>query len=263
MARSWVLAAVVVVGLSGFAAAAPLPAKADDSAVGKARQALDRKVSVSAENKSLVEVVEMLKESAKCELTLDTAALQQYGVDVNSPVVKCEVKDVKLRDALTKALAQHNLRCGPTAAGLLVTTEDALVRKQLRHRLDVDAADRPLGEVVKGLADASGAKVVFDPRPGKKLLDAPVTLKLEDVSVETAVRLAAEIGGGGVVRMDEVLFVTTLERAEKLQNESNRPLGPSNPNPLYPAVPVPFEGPALPPIGPPPVVDPVPANPGK
>ena len=264
MTRAWLVAAAVG-WLAGAAGAAPVPAaRADESACGKARAALDRKVTLSAEGKSLTELVELLRDEAKADITLDTATLQQFGIDVTTPVLKVEAKGVKLREVLKTALAAQNLRCGATADGLVISTDDGLLGRQLRHRIDVDAADRPLGDLLKGMAEQSGANVVFDSRGGKKLLDAPVTLKADDVPVETAVRLAAEVGGYGAVRMGNVLFVTTAERADKLAAVADKPVGPANPNPVFP---VPVEGVNPPPLPPAPggaipaVPEPLPAKP--
>lgn len=229
-----ILTAVLVGCLAGVASAAPAPAKADDSPATKARQTLDKKVSLKAEGKTLAEVVEQLREEAKVDVTIDSAALQQFGIDVNTPAVNCDLKDAKVRDVLKAVLSKYNLRCGVTAGGLLISTEDGLITKQLRHRVDVDATDRPLGDLLKSLADQSGANVVFDSRPGKKLTDAPITLKADDVPVETAVRLSAEVGGYSVVRMGNVLFVTTAERADKMRPDTDRPLAPANPFPVFP-----------------------------
>ncbi len=233
-----ILSAVLVGCLAGLASAAPVPTKADTTPAGKARQALEKKISLKAENKSLTEVVEMLREEAKVEVTLDTPAFQQFGIDVNTPAVNCDLKDAKVRDVMKAVLAKYNLRCGVTGDGLVVSTEDGLIAKQLRHRVDLDVTDRPLGEVLKGLADQTGANVVLDSRPGKKLTDAPVTLKADDVPAETAVRLAAEIGGYSVVRMGNVLFVTTTERADKLRPDADKPVAPATPLPLFPTDPL-------------------------
>lgn len=229
-----ILSAVLVGCLAGVAVAAPVPAKADDPPAAKARQTLDKKVTLKLEGAPLGEAVDQLRQEAKVDLALDMPALQQFGVDINVSAVSCDLKDIKLRDALKKVLAPYNLRCGPTAEGLVISTEEGLIGKQLRHRVDVDAADRPLGEVLKTLADQSGANVVLDSRPGKKLTDAAVTLKADDVPVETAVRLAAEIGGYSVVRMGNVLFVTTAERADKLRPDADKPVAPATPLPVVP-----------------------------
>ena len=62
----------------------------------------------------------------------------------------------------------------------------------------------------------------------KEKANAAVTLKLEDVPLETAVRLMAEVADLGAVRMNNVLFVTTPERAEKLRPNADGPTQPGN-----------------------------------
>ena len=47
-----------------------------------------------------------------------------------------------------------------------------------------------------------------------------MTLQLEDVPLETAVRLLARLAGLKPVRLDNVLFVTTEERADKLRPDA-------------------------------------------
>lgn len=229
-----ILTAVLVGCLAGVASAAPVPAKADTSPAATARQTLEKKISLKAEGKTLAEVVEMLREEAKVDVAIDGPGLQQFGIDVNTPAVNCDLKDAKVRDVLKAVLAKYNLRCGVTANGLLVSTEDGLITKQLRHRVDVDATERGLGDLLKSLADQTGANVVLDSRPGKKLTDAPITLKADDLPLETAVRLAAEVGGYSVVRMGGVLFVTTADRAEKMRPDADRPVAPASPFPVFP-----------------------------
>lgn len=253
MSHPWkvALSAVLVGCLAGVLSAAPVPTKsADASPAAVARQTLDKKITLKAENKSLTEVVEMLREEAKVEVTLDTTALQQFGIDVNTPAVNCDLKDAKVRDAMKAVLGKYNLRCGVTADGLAVSTEEGLIARQLRHHVDVDATDQKLGELLKSMADQSGANVVFDTRPGKKMTDAAVTLKADDVPVETAVRLAAEIAGYSVVRMGNVLFVTTEERAVKLAAVADKPVAPTGPNAVLPVDPLVIP----PPVAPPPMV---------
>lgn len=231
--RRWNVAAVAALFALAPAAAAPVPAAkpAGESVAAKARAALDKPVTARAEAKSFLEAVDLLKEATKAEITLDTGALQMMGMDLNSPLVKFELKDVKLKDALKTAFGPFNLRCGVTATGILVSTEEGLIARQLRERVSVEADGKPLADVLKRLAEETGANVVIDPR-AKKLTEEKVTLKLDDVPLEAAVRLSAEVAGAGVVRMSNVLFVTTEARADKLRLDADRPVGPSPANPF-------------------------------
>ena len=72
-----------------------------------------------------------------------------------------------------------------------------------------------------------------------------MTLKLDDVPLESAVRLMAEVADLSVVRMSNVLFVTTPERAEKLRPTADAPTQPNT----VPAVPFPIGLPGIGGIG--------------
>jgi len=144
-------------------------------------------------------------------VTLDPA-MMQFGIDPNVPSVNVTQKQVKLRDGLKAVLAPHNLRFGLVKEGVFISTEDGVTARQLRQRVTIDCDGSALANCVKQLAADTGANLVLDPRL-KDRASAPVTLKLEDVPLETTVRLLAEVADLRAVRMSNVLFVTTPERA--------------------------------------------------
>jgi len=76
-----------------------------------------------------------------------------------------------------------------------------------------------LPAALKQLAKSTNTNLVLDPRVGKEAKTAALTLQLEDVPLETAVRLMAEVAGLKSVRVGNVLFVTTEARADKLRSE--------------------------------------------
>lgn len=159
--------------------------------------------------------------------------IYQFGLDPNMPSVNVALKQVKLKDGLRQALAPFNLKCGLTKDGLYISTEEGLTTKQLRQRVSVDCDGTSFGAAVKQLATDCGANIVIDPRLADKA-NKPVTLKLEDVPLETAIRLLAEVADLGAVRMSNVLFITTAERAEKLRPSADGPTQPSPGNPVFP-----------------------------
>jgi type II secretory pathway component GspD/PulD (secretin) len=221
--------------VSAQAIAAPLPAtKGEGDPIAKARAALANRVTIKAENKTLAEVIELFKEIGKAEIQLDTGTIQMMGLDVNTPMMTFEVKDMPLKDAVPKAFAALNLRCGVTAQGIIVSSDEGITVRQLRQRVNLDAENKILTDVFKGLSNETGANVVVDPRIAKKVSDEKITLKLEDVPLETAVRLAADVGGFSVIRMSNVLFVTSDARAEKLRPDADKPVPPSPANPFFP-----------------------------
>ena len=66
--------------------------------------------------------------------------------------------------------------------------------------------------------------------------DEKVTLNMDNVPLEAAVRLTAEVAGASVVRMSNVLFITTEARADKLRPDADRPFGPVPLNPFFPGI---------------------------
>jgi hypothetical protein len=224
-------------------AAAPAPGAPAKTAspMDAARKALDEVVEVNYQNKSLNDIVADLKDRSKLIATIDPTIFQ-FGLDPNTPSVTVELKNVKLKDGLRQALAPLNLKCGLTKDGLFISTEDGLTTKQLRQRVSVDCDGIGFAAAVKQLAVETGANLVIDPRLKDKA-NAAVTLKLDDVPLESAVRLLAEVADLGTVRMSNVLFVTTAERAEKLRPSSD---GPTQPAPASPGVFGPGEGRLIP-----------------
>ncbi len=215
-------------------AAAPTPAVPGKNAspMDAARKALDEVGDMNYQGKSLNEVIGDLKDKAKVDVTLDPS-VYQFGLDPNQPNVTVALKGVKLKDGLRQALAPFNLKCGLTKDGIYISTEEGLTTKQLRQRVSVDCDGTAFAAAVKQLAADCGANVVLDPRLKEKA-NAAVTLKLDDVPLETAVRLLAEVADLGTVRMSNVLFVTTAERAEKLRPSSDGPTQPANGGQVFP-----------------------------
>ncbi len=265
--------------------AAPTPAAPakTTSPMDAARKALDEVGDMNYQGKSLNEVIGDLKDRAKISVTIDPA-VYQFGLDPNQPTVTVTLKEVKLKDGLQQALAPFNLKCGLTRDGLYISTEEGLITKQFRQRVNVNCDGIAFGAAVKQLSADCGANIVIDPRLKDKA-NAAVTLKLDDVPLETAIRLMAEVADLGAVRMSNVLFVTTTERADKLRPNADGPTQPAPGNPVFPfpagggPVPLPAVGgaagapgvllPANPvvapdlPVAPPPAPEKQPPAPGK
>ncbi len=227
-------AAAVFAATPAVATAAPAPAAPAKSAspMDSARKALDEVGDMNYQGKSLNELITDLKDKSKLTVTIDPM-VYQFGLDPNQPTVTVNLKQVKLKDGLRQALAPFNLKCGLTKDGLYISTEEGLTTKQLRQRVSVDCDGTAFAAAVKQLAADTGANVVIDPRLKDKA-NAAVTLKLEDVPLETAVRLLAEVADLGAVRMSNVLFVTTADRAEKLRPSSDGPTQPAPGSPVFP-----------------------------
>lgn len=258
------LFAVAVLAVTPVAAeaAAPVPAAPakTDNPMAAARKALDEVGDMNYQGRTLNDVINDLKEKSKVPVILDNT-VYQFGLDPNQPVVTVNLKQVKLKDGLKAVLAPYNLKYGLTQDGLFISTEEGVITKQLRQRVSVDCDGTEFATAAKQLAADTGANVVVDPRLGDKAKKA-VTLKLDDVPLETAVRLLAEVADLRAVRMSNVLFVTTPEKAKVLREDADGPTSPSPANPFFP-----LGGGLVPPIGiggpgvAVPVIDPAPANP--
>ena len=249
LTRYHLFVAVIFAASPALVQAAPVPATPakPPTPMDNARKALDEVGDMTYQGKSINEVVADLKAKTKLAVAVDPAVFQ-FGLDPNQPAITVNAKQVKLKDGLRKALAPFNLKCGLTKDGLFISTDEGLTAKQLRQRVSVDCDGTAFGAAVKQLAADTGANVVIDPRLKDKA-NAAVTLKLEDVPLETAVRLLAEVADLGTVRMNNVLFVTTLERAEKLRPSADGPTKTGQGGPVFPLPngnldrPVPFPGP--------------------
>ena len=91
-----------------------------------------------------------------------------------------------------------------------------------------ELSDKELLEQFRNEASRNYAfNLVIDPKIAKESQHA-VSLTLDGASLETSVRLLAEMAGVKAVRLDNVMFVTTEERAEKLRKEEKD----LQPNPL-------------------------------
>src|SRR5262249_13800110 len=74
-------------------------------------------------------------------------------------------------------------------------------------------------QAIKKLAAETGTNLLIDTRVMKEAQTA-VTLQLEDVPLETAVRLMAEMVGLKPVRVGNVLFVTSKATAQEMRQDN-------------------------------------------
>jgi RNA polymerase sigma factor (sigma-70 family) len=89
----------------------------------------------------------------------------------------------------------------------------------------------PIDEALKEIATSTGYNIVVDSRKGDKEKGPRVTADLNNVPVDTAVRILADMADMGVAHLDNVLYVTTKENAEKLQKGKDKLKVPEAPKP--------------------------------
>ena len=228
------LFAIAVFAAPTAAQAAPVPAvpaKADNP-MAVVRKALEEVGDMTYQARTLLDVVNDIKEKSKLPVILDSS-LANAGLDVNQPTVTVNLKQVKLKDGLKAVLEPYNLKFGLTRDGLFISNEEGVTTRQLRQRVSVDCDGTEFATAIKQLAADTGANVVVDPRLADKARKA-VTLKLEDVPLETAVRLLAEVADLRAVRMNNVLFITTSEKAKTLREDADGPTTPTPVNQVFP-----------------------------
>lgn len=215
--------------------AAPLPAEHNPWQANKAKVGLAKVIDFEIENQSMVDLARYVKETGGVEVVVDTQLLLIAGIDPNSPVVTVNRKKTKLGDGLAEALAPLNLRYGVVGSRILISTDEGITQKQMGYRLPVAFSNKPLAAALNHLAVESGATILLDPRL-KKAGEETVSLDLENVRLETAVRLTAELAGLRAVRLGNVLFVTDTARGKVLREDADGPAAPVQASP--PAAPL-------------------------
>jgi len=217
---TYCLVANLALTTSLVAAPGPKTDPKPELAAGEAiRKALDSSGNFDFTGVNLAGVMNTLSEQYKINIVVDRMIIQQMGLEPEIMNVEVKMKEGKLRAALRAIVGQYNLTFAVVGDSLLITTEEIAVYRQLKQRINVDFDNVPLGKAVKELAARYGVNVVVDPRAVKsKAADNPVTLKVDDVPFEAAIRLLCEMADLKPARMGNVIFVTTEARADKLKD---------------------------------------------
>jgi hypothetical protein len=255
-ARGKVLAALLALGMAG-----PAPEEKKDTAAEKRppeehlllRLREKRKWGGAEQDKTttLRDVLEQLKKTWDFTYDADERAFMTDGLTtfpvLETPVVENGGIDggkVTLAMALKRVLARVPAGSGATflvrKQAIEITTVAAVRRElgvpadeQLPPLVLFESLDRvPLDRALDRLAEAAGATVVLDARVRGKEGKAEVTARLNNVPIDTAVRLVADMAGLSVVRLDNVLYVTSRKGARRLREERwRRPPAPLPPPP--------------------------------
>jgi hypothetical protein len=199
----------------------------DEPAAERIKKALDKVMDLDIENQSLQMAFAQLKEQTKVNFVLDATMAGMMGIDVNNTPVNLKAPKKKLRASLRTLLAPYNLTFGIVGDTVLISTEDVVIYRQLKQKVNLDLDKAVFATALKQLARESGVNMLVDSRVQKES-QSTVTLQLEDVPLDTAVRLLSEMAGLKPVRLGNVLFVTTKASAHELRAEAE--LAP-NPQP--------------------------------
>ncbi|MBI1833095.1 MAG: hypothetical protein HYR84_16770 [Planctomycetes bacterium] len=219
------------------------------TAAEKLRASLDKTVTFDYTGQSLTDVLNHFRDKTGIAINVDPIAMMQMGVNDGGGIpggvipgvpmaqgqqVQLKATNEKAGQVLRRLLNAHQLAYILFEDAVLITTEDAALVRQMRQRVTVDLEDVPFSKAVRNLARTHGINLVIDPKVAKQA-DAPVSLQLDNTGIETTVRLLAELANLKAVRMGNVLFVTSEEKAKKIREEEPNQLDNLNPNnPLVP-----------------------------
>jgi type II secretory pathway component HofQ len=256
---------LLFLSLAAVAQAAPgkLPADAEkkpESVPGsaeKTRKALDQTFNLEIAEQPLAQALQQLRDQTKVNFILDRATVEAMGVAPDEANVSVKAQNIKLRAGLRMLLGQFNLGYVVLGDTVVITSHEMAIHRQMHQRISVDLDAVPLHTALKNLSKETATNLVLDPSVAKEGQTA-LTLQLDDVPLETAVRLMAEMGGLKTVRLGNVLFVTTKAKAVEMRADPDLSPPPS-------PTPQPMPGMGIAPGGFP-VVPPVPpkvAPPGK
>jgi hypothetical protein len=208
--------------------------KSTPSTPDKIRQGLDKVITMDYTGQSLNDVLNHFRDRTSLNITIDQMTILSMGMNPDDNIGQIQVKatNEKAGQALRKFLNNYRLCYIIFEDSVLVTTEEMAVIRQLRQRVSVDLDEVPFKKAVRDLAKSHGINLVIDPKVAKQS-EAPVSLTLENAGIETTVRLLAELASLKAVRMGNVMFVTTEDKAKKIRDEEQHMFD----NPLNPNVP--------------------------
>jgi hypothetical protein len=201
-----------------------------DSPSEKIKKALDQTISLDITEQPLHLAINQLREQTKINFVLDRFTIQQMGIDPESAQVTVKLKDVKARTALRMILNSYNLSFAIIGDTVLISTDDMAMFRQMRQRVNLDVDKVEIAKAIKQLARDTATNLIIDNRAAKEAQTA-VTLQMDDVPLETAVRLMAEMAGLKPVRVGNVLFVTTKANANEMRQDPDLAPNPQPGNP--------------------------------
>jgi len=243
------LAGLALIGLVGidYAWTAPVPsdpAQKTLTSAEKIRKDLDQVVSVEIVEQPLPLAIEYLRDKTKINFVLDRLTMNQMGIDADQTPVTVRLKDVKVRTALRAVLSSHNLSFAILGDTVLISSDEVAMARQMRQRVSIDLKQVEFAKALRQVAQETATNLVVDARIAKDAQQL-ITLQLEDVPLETAVRLMSEMAGLKPVRVGNVLFVSTKANAAELRQDPDLVPVPGTPGVV--------EGMVLPPGGIPPL----------
>jgi hypothetical protein len=222
MAGGLALALCVAAGDAQLASAAPVDPESKDKASSpaeKIRQALDQPISLDIAEQPLTQALNKIREQTKINFVVDRMFIQQMGYDPEQMPVSAKLKDAKARTCLRTVLSPYNLGYAIIGDTVLISTDDMVMQRQMKQRVSIDLDKVDLAAALKQLSRETATNLLLDTRVPAKETKSTVTLQLEDVPLETAIKLVAEAGGLKQVQVGNVMLVTTKALANEMRND--------------------------------------------
>lgn len=256
--RCWAVGLGVVTVVLASGCATPPDAPSVDTPAGAATQPaqspaerivekLKKPVTLDFTDSALADVVDFLRDFTGENVVLDRLALEEQGITPDTPIT-LKLAGVSLKTALSLILEQIKLAWIIRDEVLFITTEEQAVARpagaigpeavavdvrkrreieaKLRQPVTFDFTESALSDVVAFLRDFSGVNVVLDqPALEEEGIsgDTTINLKLTHVTLSSALNLLFDQLALTWLIRDEVLFVTTRERARALRAAATQP----------------------------------------
>jgi RNA polymerase sigma factor (sigma-70 family) len=190
---------------------------------------------------TLQDALDHLADRYDLAFRVDEAAIASDGLEVNvlnepitgaRPILK--MRDVRLETVLRTILERLPAgRSGITyivRRDLIEITTGAKAKREAFRDWSADSPlvnagfeKRPLNETIEELIASSGVNLVIDTRIEEKAKTA-VTATLTNVPLDSAIRVLADMADLQPAFLDNVIYLTTKEKAERLQKEATKRL---------------------------------------
>lgn len=235
LSLSW-FAAGVLLALVPAALSAPTPEAAKSNAEPTATEELREKLMQSSDftaqaEWTLGDALDYLTDRYALKINVDTRAFeakklaQVRGLNI-APGESWTLKGSSLRDVLGNILCHLPLdeteaTCVLIGDRVIITTAEWAPYRLLRQRVSVDCRKEPLSAVLKKLARETGTNLVLDPHAVKEA-ETPVTLKLQDVTLERTLVVLAEANDLKPLRLGNIVLLTTKAHAAEMRADKQR-----------------------------------------
>jgi hypothetical protein len=190
----------------------------DKTPAMKIREVLDQPITLDLSASSLKEIARQLSDKTGVKFTVDVSVSQFPGSDGNL-VLKAD--KAKLNATLRRFLAQYYLAYSVLEDSVVITSEDWAVDMQLCQLITVSFEDIPLRQALKQLHKTTPFNYVIDPRVDRATnrADRSISVDLENTQLESVVSMMAEMAELKTVVVDNAIFITLEEHADKIRAE--------------------------------------------